>query len=313
MDIIAQDNHNDGKDVHASSDFISKRSNISSCHLKLGLQLLRNQRSQMEVGIEDRLNMSLDDLVDKSKKEKRGTKAPRRGFSGRGGFGGQRRIVSMDDDDSPRRTERKSSSPYQRSRASSQHKQIETSLRAQVPANSVYVGSLSFDTTAQDLEDHFSQIGDVVLADIFRNHNGRSKGSGLIEFESAMQAQKAIEQLNGSELQGNKIIVRQDRETNDRSSVSVHRENPKRENQSSPLLWVGNIPYDVSWQDLKDYFGQYGKVDRVDILTDTDGRSKGMANLSFFENSAAEKAMRRGNGRLFRGRQIDIRQDRFST
>ncbi|MGE4554953.1 MAG: RNA recognition motif domain-containing protein [Candidatus Paceibacterota bacterium] len=72
----------------------------------------------------------------------------------------------------------------------------------------LYVGSLSYDTTEDTLKDVFSQAGTVVSTTIITDkYSGRSKGFGFVDMSSEEEAEKAIEMLNGQEIDGRKIIV----------------------------------------------------------------------------------------------------------
>jgi len=72
----------------------------------------------------------------------------------------------------------------------------------------LYVGSLSWNTTDKTLRDFFAKIGTVVSADvIFDKATNRSRGFGFVEFSSNEEAKKAIDELNGLELDGRKINV----------------------------------------------------------------------------------------------------------
>ena len=74
--------------------------------------------------------------------------------------------------------------------------------------NKVYVGSLSFDTTEDTLKDLFSEAGTVDSVSIVMDKfSGRSKGFAFVEMSSEKEAKKAIEMLNGKELDGRNIIV----------------------------------------------------------------------------------------------------------
>ena len=79
-------------------------------------------------------------------------------------------------------------------------------------AHRVYVGNLSWETSWQDLKDHFRTAGEVTHADVMQEQDGRSKGCGIVSFVSARDAANAIRQLHDTELQGRKIFVREDRE-----------------------------------------------------------------------------------------------------
>jgi len=74
--------------------------------------------------------------------------------------------------------------------------------------NKLYVGSLSFDTTEDSLKDLFSEAGTVNSASIIMDKfSGRSKGFGFVEMSTEDEAKKAIEMLNGKELDGRTIVV----------------------------------------------------------------------------------------------------------
>jgi RNA recognition motif-containing protein len=79
-------------------------------------------------------------------------------------------------------------------------------------AKKLYVGGLSYNTTEQTLKDTFAQAGTVETAIIITDKiSGRSKGFGFVEMSSDEEAQKAIETLNGKELDGRNIIVNEAR------------------------------------------------------------------------------------------------------
>lgn len=74
--------------------------------------------------------------------------------------------------------------------------------------NKVYVGNLSFDTTEDTLKELFAQAGTVNSASIVMDKfSGRSKGFAFVEMSSEEEAKKAIETLNGKELDGRNIVV----------------------------------------------------------------------------------------------------------
>ncbi len=75
-------------------------------------------------------------------------------------------------------------------------------------AKKLYVGGLSYNTTEDALKELFSQAGTVETATIIIDRmSNRSKGFGFVEMSSDEEAQKAIEILNGKELDGRSLIV----------------------------------------------------------------------------------------------------------
>jgi RNA recognition motif-containing protein len=78
--------------------------------------------------------------------------------------------------------------------------------------NRIYVGSLPYATTEARLEEIFSQYGTVQSARVITDKlTGRSKGFGFIEMSSSMEAQSAIQALNGSQLDGRSLTVNEAR------------------------------------------------------------------------------------------------------
>ncbi len=72
----------------------------------------------------------------------------------------------------------------------------------------LYVGSLPYSTTEEELKDLFGQYGAVASVRIITDKfTGQSKGFGFVEMESEDDAQKAIAGMNGTQLGGRTLIV----------------------------------------------------------------------------------------------------------
>ncbi|CAD6931799.1 unnamed protein product [Tilletia laevis] len=82
--------------------------------------------------------------------------------------------------------------------------------------------------------------------------------------------------------------------------------------QGGPQLCVGNLPYSVGWQDLKDLFRSAGNVVRADIQNGADGRPKGSGIVVFSNPNDAHNAISMYNGWEFQGRPLEVREDRFA-
>jgi RNA recognition motif-containing protein len=76
----------------------------------------------------------------------------------------------------------------------------------------LYVGNLSFGITSDDLQEHFAQAGTVESANVVEDRDtGRSRGFGFVEMSSSDEAQAAIEQFNGQDLDGRSLVVNEAR------------------------------------------------------------------------------------------------------
>lgn len=88
-------------------------------------------------------------------------------------------------------------------------------------ANKLFVGSLAFSATDDDLAQFFSQAGTVQSAKVIMDRDtNRSKGFGFVEMSSDDEAQKAIEMLNGKELSGRPVNVSEARPREERPRQS---------------------------------------------------------------------------------------------
>ena len=80
--------------------------------------------------------------------------------------------------------------------------------------------------------------------------------------------------------------------------------------EKSRRVYIGNLSWGVSWQDLKDHMREAGEVTRADIMTGPDGRSKGCGIVEYATVEEAKKAVLTLNDTELNGRQIFVREDR---
>ncbi|HWB39374.1 MAG TPA: RNA-binding protein [Candidatus Saccharimonadales bacterium] len=84
-------------------------------------------------------------------------------------------------------------------------------------ATKLFIGSLAWATTDDSLKAFFEEAGTVVSANvIFDRETNRSKGFGFVEMGSDEEAKKAIDLLNGKELDGRAIVVNEARPREER-------------------------------------------------------------------------------------------------
>ena len=75
-------------------------------------------------------------------------------------------------------------------------------------ATKLFVGSLAWSATDDDLANFFGTVGTVVSAKVIVDREtNRSKGFGFVEMSSDEEAKQAIDQLNGKDLNGRPVSV----------------------------------------------------------------------------------------------------------
>jgi RNA recognition motif-containing protein len=90
--------------------------------------------------------------------------------------------------------------------------------------NRLFIGNLSFQTGENDLQAYFAQAGAVKSVNLMLDKvTGKSRGFALVEYDTAAEAQKAIEQFHNKDFQGRTITV-----------------NVARPREERPPRWTGN-------------------------------------------------------------------------
>ena len=89
---------------------------------------------------------------------------------------------------------------------------MSTEVKEVAVGTKLYVGSLPYSTTEQQLSELFSQYGSVTSAKVITDrYTGQSRGFGFVEMSTGEEAQKAIAALNGSALGGRTLVVNEAR------------------------------------------------------------------------------------------------------
>ncbi len=74
-------------------------------------------------------------------------------------------------------------------------------------------------------------------------------------------------------------------------------------------LYVGNISFNISEQDLEDYFGEIGTVESANVITDRDtGRSRGFGFVEMSSQEEGQKAISELDGKELDGRELKVNE-----
>jgi RNA recognition motif-containing protein len=83
--------------------------------------------------------------------------------------------------------------------------------------NKLFVGNLSFRTTEEELQELFSQAGNVTSVAIIKDRDtGRSRGFAFVEMGSQVEAEKAISLFNGTQFNERELVINIARPRDDR-------------------------------------------------------------------------------------------------
>ncbi|OAA35665.1 RNA splicing factor Pad-1 [Metarhizium rileyi] len=174
-------------------------------------------------------------------------------------------------------------------------------------SRTVFVQQLAARLRSDKLKRFFEEnAGPVNEAQIVKDRiSGRSKGVGYVEFKDEETVQKAL-QLTGKPLAGIPIIVKLTEAEKNRQARTT--ESTTGHSNSVPFhrLYVGNIHFNVTEQDLQAVFEPFGELEYVQLQKDDNGRSRGYGFVQFRDATQAREALEKMNGFDLAGRPIRV-------
>ncbi|XP_054715669.1 RNA-binding protein 39-like [Uloborus diversus] len=169
----------------------------------------------------------------------------------------------------------------------------------------VFCMQLSQRVRARDLEEFFSPVGKVQdVRIILDNKTRRSKGIAYVEFEDTFSVSLAMG-LSGKKLLGIPIIVQLTQAEKNRAAAAAM--TMARGNVGPVRLYVGSLHFNITEEMLKGIFEPFGKIDKIELIKDTEnGRSKGYGFVTFHDSENAKKALDQLNGFELAGRPMKV-------
>ena len=170
----------------------------------------------------------------------------------------------------------------------------------------LFVRNLSYNTTEEELAEYFQKYGDVEVSKIVSDKNtGKSRGFGFLKFYEKKSAVAAMKDAENIVVGGRNLQIRY---SNDKGS-QMKGGNGGSAKKGGPTtefgIFVGNISYKCTENDLKKFFKDCGKVVDVRIAKKPDGKLKGFAHVDFETKEGMEKAVEK-NGKELQGRALKI-------
>lgn len=178
--------------------------------------------------------------------------------------------------------------------------------------HTVYVGNLPFSSTKEDVSSMFSEI-DVNVLNIAMPTNpnmideatgmAKSKGFCFVDVESEDMIVAAVEAFNDVELEGrtmrvNKLLPKEE--------IEKTRRDRNYTPDGKKKLYVGNLSFDATQDDIKDYFEEFGQVSDLYVPM-RDGQSRGFCFVTM-DTENANKAMAELDGANFLGRTLTVNE-----
>ncbi|KAG9204161.1 hypothetical protein G6514_001799 [Epicoccum nigrum] len=169
------------------------------------------------------------------------------------------------------------------------------------PSNTVYVGNLYYEVTADQIKRVFGRFGEVANVRIVFDNRGLSRGFGYVEYKTIEDAKTAIENLDMQVFEGRNLVCQFHQpkvQTNNREYVP---------NPPSKTIFIGNMSFEMSDKDLNDLFRDVRNVVDVRVAIDRrTGQPRGFAHADFVDVQSATKAREALNGKVIYGRPLRI-------
>ncbi|KAJ7331980.1 hypothetical protein JRQ81_014160 [Phrynocephalus forsythii] len=165
----------------------------------------------------------------------------------------------------------------------------------------VYIKNFGDDMNDERLQEIFSKFGKMLSVKVMVDKTGCPKGFGFVNFEKHEDAQKAVEDMNGKEINGRMLYVGRAQKRIERQSELKRKfEQIKQERVSryqGVNLYVKNLDDGIDDERLRKEFSPYGTITSAKVMTEG-GHSKGFGFVCFSSPEEATKAVTEMNGRI---------------
>merc|ERR1719233_624877 len=182
----------------------------------------------------------------------------------------------------------------------------------------VYIKNFGDDLTDEKLKEMFSKYGKITShkvvsavkddkdnssgeGEMLADDSGKTKGFGFVSFEDSESAEKAVEELNGSDIGGKTLYVgRAQKKAERQQELKKKFEQLKLERLNryqGVNLYVKNLDDTIDDERLRKEFAPYGTITSAKVMNE-EGRSKGFGFVCFSSPEEATKAVTEMNGRI---------------
>ena len=213
----------------------------------------------------------------------------------------------------------------------------------------LFFQNLNYDTSEDDIQELFGKCGSVLNIELKVGARGFSRGLGTVEMGSVSEAEKVIAEYDGVEYMGRKIHIRHDdperaggrrynrggyerrdygrrddnrrddnreygRRDDTRRQPRAPRARPERYQSPTPIegrrLFVRNMSFDATDEDIKEHFEAAGPVEYVDIFRRARGISMGYGTVLMETKEGALRAVEELHGVEHLDRELKVEVDK---
>ncbi|KAG5271728.1 hypothetical protein AALO_G00183370 [Alosa alosa] len=183
---------------------------------------------------------------------------------------------------------------------SRKEREAELGARAKEFTN-VYIKNFGEDMDDEKLREIFGKFGPALSIRVMTDESGRSKGFGFVSYERHEDAQRAVDEMNGKELNGKLVYVgRAQKKVERQTELKRKFEQMKHDRMTryqGVNLYVKNLDDGLDDERLRKEFSPFGTITSAKVMMEG-GRSKGFGFVCFSSPEEATKAVTEMNGRI---------------
>ena len=168
------------------------------------------------------------------------------------------------------------------------------------PGCRLFVGGLPREVGTEELRALFAEHGDMTDCIVLTDDNGVNRGFGFVTYSEKAHADAAIAKLDKHKINGRRIGVR-DADSDDKKGKREKRKDPE-----GLKLYVGNLPFKATEDQLKALFEGVATITELVMATDNAGKPKGFAFAFVKEMDQGEAIVAKLNGTELLGRKIKV-------
>ncbi|KAM6427605.1 polyadenylate-binding protein 4 [Liasis olivaceus] len=182
------------------------------------------------------------------------------------------------------------------------HKEREAELGAKAKEfTNVYIKNFGDEMDDERLKELFSNYGKTLSVKVMTDLAGKSKGFGFVSFEKHEEASKAVEEMNGKDINGKIVFVGRAQKKVERQAELKRRFEQLKQERISRYqgvnLYIKNLDDTIDDEKLRKEFSPFGSITSAKVMLE-DGRSKGFGFVCFSSPEEATKAVTEMNGRI---------------
>lgn len=162
-------------------------------------------------------------------------------------------------------------------------------------ARKIFVGGLSWETTAEEMTEYFSKYGEVLDSTLKTDPaSGRSRGFGFVLFAEIETVAKVCDQTDGHVLNGR--------------TISPQRVRSKNGGEPTKKVFVGGVDPETPEAEIMDHFSKFGEVEDIHLPFDKmKGQRRGFCFVTFKSEAIVDQVVAQSR-QMIGGKEVDVKK-----